>query len=145
MGALDGQSVLPAQDWEAVKRRGDAAVQAWIDDQMKYKQAVIVMIGNQTAGRPFVQYEIQRAWQIKKPMLGILIHGLKDSSQQTDTPGPNPFKRFGFTDSAKTYADYVPVFDPARFTGKVYPTSTDIHGAIRAHVADWATRGYARP
>ena len=47
MGALDGQSVLPAQDWEAVKRRGDAAVQAWIDDQMKYKQAVIVMIGNQ--------------------------------------------------------------------------------------------------
>ena len=145
MGALDGQAVLPAQDWEAVKRRGDAAIHAWINEQMNYKQAVIVMIGNETAGRPFVQYEIKRAWQIKKPMLGVMIHGLKDSSQRTDVAGPNPFKQFGFSDSAKTYADYVPVFDPASFTGKAYPTSADIHAAIRSNISIWATRGYAQP
>lgn len=145
MGALDGQAILPAQQWEEVKRRGNAAVEAWIDDQMKYKQAVIVMIGKETASRPFVQYEIKHAWQVKKPMLGIMIHGLKDANQQVDTAGPNPFKRFGFSDSAKTYADYVPAFDPASYTGKAYPTSVDIHAAIRSNLSSWASQGYARP
>lgn len=145
MGALDGQEILPAQEWEEVKRRGNAAVEAWINEKMNYKQAVIVMIGSETASRPFVQYEIRRAWQMKKPMLGIMIHGLQDSDKQVGAPGVNPFKQFGFRDSEKTFADYVPVFDPARYTGMAYPASTDIHAAIRSNLTTWASQGYARP
>lgn len=145
MGALDQQPELPSQNWEEVKRRGDAAVEAWIDEQMKYKQAVIVLIGNETASRKFVRYEISRAWSIKKPLLGIRIHGLKDSQQRTDQPGANPFASFSFSDSTRTYADYVPVYDPSNYTGKYAPTSSDIYAAIRTNIATWATSGYKRP
>ncbi|MGJ3192063.1 TIR domain-containing protein [Paenarthrobacter sp. FR1] len=145
MGALDQQLELPSQDWEAVKSRGDTAVKAWIDEQMKYKQAVIVLIGNETASRKFVKYEIERAWSIKKPLLGIRIHGLKNSLQATDMPGANPFASFGFSDSTRTYADYVPVYDPAEYTGKYAPSSSDIYTAIQSNIADWATNGYRRP
>lgn len=144
MGALDQQVELPAQKWEEIKRRGDAAVQAWIDEQMKYKQSVIVLIGNQTATRRFVQYEIARAWSIKKPMLGIRIHGLKDAQQNTDPPGANPFESFGFSDSAKTYADFVPIYDPADYT-RFTPTSSDIYAAIQENISTWAVNGYKRP
>ena len=50
--ALEGQPVLNAQDWEAVRRQGDQAIEKWIDEQMKYKKAVIVLIGAETANRP---------------------------------------------------------------------------------------------
>lgn len=145
MGALDEQTELPAQEWEQVKRRGDKAVEDWIDKQMNYKQAVIVMIGAETASRKFVRYEIRRAWSIKKPLLGVCIHGLKDSFGSTDRPGPNPFAQFGFSDSNKTFADYVPVYDPAKYTGQFSPTSTDIYAAIQRNIATWATQGYKRP
>ncbi len=145
MGALEQQEILPAQRWEEVRQKGDAAVEEWIDREMGYKQAVIVLIGNQTASRTYVQYEIRRAWRIKKPLLGVLIHGLKDANGNVDTPGANPFESSGFTDSPKTYADYVPVFDPARSTGKASPTSSDIYSAIAANLATWATQGYRTP
>lgn len=34
MGALEGQPILNAQEWEEVKRKGDAAIKKWIADQM---------------------------------------------------------------------------------------------------------------
>ena len=57
--ALQGQPLLNSQDWESVQSRGRQAIENWIDDQMKYKRAVVVLIGQQTAGRPWVKYEIQ--------------------------------------------------------------------------------------
>lgn len=145
IGALDKLNLLPAQDWETVKRRGDAAVREWIDEQMKYKQAVVVMIGAETASRKFVQYEIQRAWRIKKPLLGIYIHGLKDSNQATDRRGANPFSQFGFSDSDKSFADYVPVYDPADYAVSANPSSADVYRAIAVNLKTWVDRGYSRP
>jgi hypothetical protein len=145
IGALDGQPELPSNEWESVKKRGDAAVEAWIDEQMNYKSAVVVLVGNETASRKFVRYEIKRAWSMKKPLLGIRIHGLKDSSQKTDSAGANPFAQFGFSNSSKTYADYVPLFDPKAYTGLASPTSNDIYAAIKDNLADWASKGYKAP
>ena len=145
MGALDNQTVLPAQDWEQVKRRGEKAVYNWIDEQMKYKQAVVVMIGAETSSRKFVQYEIRRAWEIRKPLLGINIHGLKNANGFPDRHGANPFAQFGFNDSSKTFADYVPVFDPAEVGRLISPTSSDIYATIANNIANWTNRGYCRP
>lgn len=145
MGSLDHQEELPSQRWEEVKRQGESAVQAWIDKEMNYKQAVIVLIGSQTASRKYVKYEIARAWSIRKPLLGIRIHGLKDSQQRVDRPGANPFASFGFSDSERTYADYVPVYDPADYSDKLRPASPDIYAAIKQNIAVWASSGYARP
>ncbi|GAA2524179.1 TIR-like protein DUF1863 [Rarobacter incanus] len=51
MGALEGQPIFNAQQWEEVKRKGDAAIEKWIADQMAYKSAVVVVIGAQSASR----------------------------------------------------------------------------------------------
>lgn len=61
INALEGQPVLNAQDWETVRRGGQIAIKNWIDEQMAYKKAVIVLIGRQTADRPWVTYEIEKA------------------------------------------------------------------------------------
>jgi hypothetical protein len=46
MGAIEGQKILDSQDWESVKRRGRAAIEKWIDEQMRGKSAVVVLVGN---------------------------------------------------------------------------------------------------
>ena len=59
INALESQPVLNAQEWETVSDGGQTAIKNWIDKQMAYKKAVIVLIGLQTAGRPWVTYEIE--------------------------------------------------------------------------------------
>jgi hypothetical protein len=139
MGAIAGQEVLSAQRWETVKARGEKAVEDWIDKEMAYKRAVVVLIGSQTASRKWVKYEIRKAWASKKPLLGIRIHGLKNENQRTSTAGANPFSQFGFSDSSKTYADYVPVFDPAGHD------STQVYASIKNNIESWIARGYKKP
>ncbi|MFO6504498.1 TIR domain-containing protein [Corynebacterium freneyi] len=112
MGAVQGQQLMQSQEWESVKRRGPQAVQKWIDDQMAYKRAVVVLVGSETASRPWVQYEIKKAWQEKKPLVGIRIHGLSDMGT-TDSPGRNPFEELG-------------IVGPRLFD----PTATDWRGKI---------------
>ena len=61
MGLFDGQQILSSNDFETVKRKGDIAIQNWINEQLKYKQCLIVLIGKNTADRPWVQYEIKKS------------------------------------------------------------------------------------
>jgi hypothetical protein len=49
MGALEGNSELSDNDWEAVKRGGDAAIQRWIDGQMLGRSCAVVLVGSETA------------------------------------------------------------------------------------------------
>lgn len=76
IGALEGQPLLGAQQWEAVRRQGEQAIKDWIDKQMAYKRAVVVLIGQETASRPWVLYEIEKAWRDKKPLVGVTSRGV---------------------------------------------------------------------
>lgn len=134
MNALEGQPVLNAQDWEAVRRQGKQAIEKWINEQMKYKKAVIVLIGAETANRPWVQYEIEHAWKIKKPLLGIRIHGLASLSDGADKEGPNPFDG---------YSPHIPVFDPTvRKSGKIDTEAT--YKKLGDNLLDWSSKGVTR-
>ena len=104
INALEGQPLLNAQDWEEVKSRGQQAIINWIDEQMKYKRAVVVLIGQETADREWVIYEIEKAWKDKKPLVGVRIHGLS-AFGTADRMGANPF------DKASGVSG-IPVFDP---------------------------------
>lgn len=139
MGAIEGQEILPAQNWEAVKNQGDQAIKNWIDKEMARKSAVVVLIGAETANRKYVKYEIRKAWDSRKPLLGIRIHGLEDSNGNTSAYGPDPFAQFGFSDSDRTFADYVPVHSPA---GR---DSSQVYGSIKDNMASWVANGYKRP
>lgn len=137
IGSIENQTILNAQDWEEVKGRGDPAIEAWINDQMANKSAVVVLVGAETESRPWVVYEIAKAWDEKRPVVGIRIHGLADSSGNTDTPGKNPFGSVSLQGGG-TVADYVQLHDP---TGA---TSQDVHATIAAGLESWVDGAYRR-
>src|SRR5690242_10617103 len=78
MGVIDGNEPAKDNDWEQIKRGGDAAIQRWIDAQLNGKSCAIVLIGSGTAKRKWIDYEIGAAWNNGKGLLGIHIHNLKD-------------------------------------------------------------------
>jgi hypothetical protein len=77
--------------WESVKRRGEDAIKKWIDDQLNGTSVTVVLIGSQTANRPWVNYEIIESAKRKNGLLGIYIHNVKDLNGRIDTEGENPF------------------------------------------------------
>ena len=64
MGAIEGGSLVTAQEWESVKYKTDAAIESWIHSQMLRKSAVVVLVGSDTANRKWVNYEIRKAWDV---------------------------------------------------------------------------------
>ena len=68
---IEGNTPVSPNEWEQVKRFGNDAIKKWIDDNMKYRSCVVVLIGSETASRPWVQYEIKKAWMDRKGLLGI--------------------------------------------------------------------------
>lgn len=94
MGIVEGQKICSSNDWEKVKRNGDLAVQKWIDDNMYGKSCVVVLIGSETYGRKWVNYEIKKALESNKAIFGIYIHNLKDKNGCVSKRGKNPFERF---------------------------------------------------
>lgn len=134
---LSGQPLLEAQDWETVRRQGKVGIEKWIHRQMNYKKAVIVLVGQQTASREWVLYEIRKAWLDKRPLLGVRIHGLS-SMGSVDRPGTNPF-------TAATSSAGVPLFDPTvrDVNGRVDSKAT--REQLRLNLARWSDQGVVRP
>lgn len=73
MGALEGDEPVSPNTWEQIKRT-EKGVKDWIDQNLNGKSCLVVLIGSQTAERPWVKYEIQRAWELNKPIVGVYIH-----------------------------------------------------------------------
>jgi len=77
--------------WEEVKRKGNVAIETWIDDQLKGTSVTVVLIGAETSSRPYVGYEIKQSHIRGNGLIGIYIHNLKDMYSRTDIRGGNPF------------------------------------------------------
>ncbi len=101
IGAIEENKPVSENNWEEVKRKGDASIEKWIDDNMNYRSCVIVLIGEQTANRKWVKHEIEKAWNEGKGLFGIYIHNLKDPKTGVCKQGANPFDKFTFKDGTK--------------------------------------------
>ena len=73
IGTIEEKEPISKNDWEEVKRKGKASIQNWIDENLKYKNCTIVLIGSETYLRPWVLYEIEKSWNMGKGILGIYI------------------------------------------------------------------------
>lgn len=80
--------------WEEVKKEGDAAIKNWIDDQLKGTSVTVVLIGNETASRKYVKYEIEKSIEKGNGLLGIYIHNVKNEKQETVSKGNNPLDNY---------------------------------------------------
>jgi hypothetical protein len=137
INALEGQPLLNSQKWEEVRRRGgDKAIENWIHEQMAYKRGVIVLIGRHTAGRPWVIYEIEKAWADRKPLLGVRIHGLS-SLGTVDSAGADPFAKVSGIGK-------VPVFDPTVTTWSGQIDSKATYNKLSESLENWSAHGVVR-
>ncbi|MBI1890268.1 MAG: TIR domain-containing protein [Burkholderiales bacterium] len=129
MGVIDGNEPVTPNGWEQIKRTS-GGVERWIDENMKGKSCVIVLIGAKTAERPWVKYEIKRAWEQGKGLFGIHVHNLKCPRTGTCLKGSNPFASMKFTRANNEI--YVP---------KVYdPSFIDAYGDIKQNLSNWIER-----
>ena len=65
----------------------------------------------ETAGRPWVKYEIKRAWELRKGLFGIYIHNLRCPRIGTCAKGPNPFSNWSV--SGRSMAHLITCYDPS--------------------------------
>jgi hypothetical protein len=111
MGVIESQPLLDGNKWEEVRRGGDPAIEKWIATQMAGKACAVVLVGERTASRPWVEYEIKKAWKDGLGVVGIRIHGLKDlRSQLTSAKGESPFA--GLVLGATTFSQIVRLYEP---------------------------------
>ena len=94
IGSVEGNRPAADNDWETVKRGGDQAIKNWINGQMQAKSCVVVLVGAKTAERKWIKYEIKKAWEEGKGLVGIHINKLKDRNRKTTDKGRNPFSDF---------------------------------------------------
>lgn len=133
IGAIEGNSAVNANEWEQIKKSGKTAVQNWIDENMKYKRCIIVLIGSETASRPWVKYEIERAWNQGKAIIGIHIHNIRCARNGVCRKGANPFDEFKFDDGRKL-SSVVPCYDP---------DPSQAYRDIAANISDWINHAIA--
>ncbi len=79
MGKVDKSSTFCDNDWEEVRKWSSFSIRRWIDSQLKMRSCLVVLIGTTTSTRPWVKYEIQKAYEMGKGIVGIYIHNLKDA------------------------------------------------------------------
>jgi len=97
----DQHGFIDSVNWESIKRQGDDAIRRWINDQLKYTSVTVVLIGAETAERPWVQHEVFQSWNRGNGIVGIRIHNIKDQSQNGDAAGRNPFDMFNISTNTR--------------------------------------------
>lgn len=133
IGSIEGNPPTSPNEWEQLRRSGKSAIENWINENMKYKRCVIVLIGAETYSRPWVKYEIEKSWNDGKALLGIHIHNLKCPRNGTSRKGRNPFDEFQFNDGRKL-SSVVPCYDP---------NSANAYQDIANNVANWINHAIA--
>lgn len=128
MGVIEGNEPTSPNNWEEIKRKGDKSIEKWIENNMKNRSCVVVLIGSDTASRKWVKYEIKKAWNDGKGVVGIHIHNLKCPNNGTSTKGKNPFATFTLKDGKEKLSDTIKCYNPK---------SNDAYNDIKDNIDDW--------
>jgi MTH538 TIR-like domain (DUF1863) len=92
--------------WEEAKKKGDAVIKKMIDDALQNTSVTVVCIGSQTAGRQYINHEIERSIARGNAIFGLQIHHLKDRHGQSDPVGATPAKLVSAGASVYKYVDH---------------------------------------
>ena len=92
VAGTDAAGFFDHSEYEDAKNKGEEAVKRLILRHLDNTTVTVVLIGTETASRPWVRYEIDQSIARKNGLLGIYIHHLKDPNDpNVTTPrGPKP-------------------------------------------------------
>lgn len=130
IGKVEGNKPTSDNDWEEVKNGGDTAIKRWINSEMSGRTCTIVLVGAKTAGRQWINYEIEKSWKSEMGLTGIYIHGLQNQYKKTSSKGQNPFSKFTVGTKKSSLSSIVRCYNPL---GR---NSTEKHGWIRDNIED---------
>jgi len=130
IGTVEGNRPATDNDWETIAGGGDAAIKRWIANQMKGRSCTVVLVGPHTANRKWINYEIVRSWDVGMGVVGIRIHGLKNSNGKVSTIGSNPFDFITYGKTGKKLSTIVNCYNPAG------GSSQERYGWIKKHLAN---------
>ena len=130
IGTIEGNRPATDNGWEEVKKGGENAIKKWISDQMHGRSCTVVLVGENTANRKWINHEIVKSWDDGMGVVGIRIHGLQDFAKKTSKIGPNPFDFIKHGKSGKKLSTIVKCYNP---TGS---TSQDRYDWIAKHLAN---------
>ena len=82
-------------DWEEVKKKNDSDIEKWIDGQLDGTSVTVVLIGQNTASRKWIKYEIKSSYKRGNGLLGIYIHNKENSKGLKSNKGTNEFGEIG--------------------------------------------------
>jgi len=129
IGTVTGNSPASDNDWETVTKGGDSKIKKWINDQMDGRTCSVVLIGQNTAKRKWINYEIKRSWSENMGIVGIHIHNLKNSNGDQASKGSNPFSSFNVGDVSMS--KICKTYDPP------YSKSQNVYSHIEDNIEDW--------
>lgn len=121
-GVVEGDKLLSPNEWEEVKRKGEQNIKNWIDEKMKYKRCTVVLIGEKTGESKWVKYEIERSFELGKPVIGIYINKLKDRNGNQSPKGSLPFTKYN--SQIRTYESN-------------YNQSDNVYNEIKQNITAW--------
>jgi len=127
MGKVSDNSTFSDNDWEEVKEKSDSKIKEWINDQMQMRSCLVVLIGEHTSGRKWITYEIEKAYELGKGIVGIYVHNLKDKDGNQASKGSNPFYSI-LNKDGKRLSGFVTAYDPP------YSTSTNVYNDIETNI-----------
>lgn len=105
-GSRDANTIVDHASWEEIMRKWPQAIQNWIDNQMNGSSVVTVLIGRDTHKRPWVEYEIRKAHQDGRGIIGVNLAGMKNSDGTVDPIGSDPIARLALTDKFGNKVSY---------------------------------------
>jgi hypothetical protein len=80
---VEAAGYVDAAEFEKVKKKGEAAIKAWIDDQLKGTSVTVVLVGAYTCASKWVKYEIEASEQRGNGLLGIDISKIENFDGDT--------------------------------------------------------------
>lgn len=99
----EAQPFYDKADFEEAKRKA-GGIENWIEQQMRGTSVTVVLFGAETYDRKWVRHEIKRSHELKKGILAIDIHKVKDPKTGADIKGKNPLDYWYITrDERRVY------------------------------------------
>ena len=117
LGKVSDDFLFPDSAWKEVRVKTNAAIKKWIDEQIAMCDCVVVLIGSTTATRKWILYEIERAYELHKGLVGIYVNKITDRVGYQTGKGKNPFEYVCTHDGGKL-SDYVVCYDSPRLSSR---------------------------